>query len=164
MKKSLRISCVCINCFAHRLRFEKQRFGDKLLYFAIPESSVSSGEKRTISAASSASSTITSANPTSSSSSSAGRATSSVKPAPSSPKSTKGQKASSNQKKILVAYFSWSGNTRQIANMIHNKIGGDIFEIKTKMPYSSDYNTDVNQAQQEQKQNARPFLRPALRT
>lgn len=127
------------------------------------ESSATSGEKQTISAASSASSTTTSANPASSSSSSAGRATSSVKPAPSSAKSTKEQNASSNQKKILVAYFSWSGNTRQIANMIHNKIGGDIFEIKTKTPYSSDYNTVVNQAQQEQKQNARPVLASSVK-
>lgn len=111
------------------------------------ESSVSSGESQTNSATiSSASNTVTSVNP-----------------APSSTKSTKGQKASSNQKKILVAYFSWSGNTRQIANMIHNKIGGDIFEIKTKAPYSSDYNTVVNQAQQEQKQNARPVLASSVK-
>lgn len=37
--------------------------------------------------------------------------------------------------KVLVAYFSWSGNTRKIADLIHTKVGGDIFEIKTVQPY-----------------------------
>lgn len=32
-------------------------------------------------------------------------------------------------KKILVVYFSHSGNTREIANQIHKNVGGDIFEI-----------------------------------
>ena len=34
-----------------------------------------------------------------------------------------------SNKKILIAYFSWSGNTRGIANEIQNQIGVDIFEI-----------------------------------
>ena len=50
---------------------------------------------------------------------------------------------------ILVAYFSWSGNTRQIAGM---------FEISPKTPYTKDYNELLNQAQQEQRNNARPSL------
>ena len=33
-------------------------------------------------------------------------------------------------KKILVAYFSYSGNTREISNQIHKSVGGDIFEIQ----------------------------------
>jgi flavodoxin len=36
---------------------------------------------------------------------------------------------------ILVAYFSHSGNTREIAEQIHKIAGGDIFEIKTVEPY-----------------------------
>lgn len=59
---------------------------------------------------------------------------------------------------ILVAYFSWSGNTEQMANMIHDKIGGDLFEIEPAAPYTDDYDTLLDVAQQEQRDNARPEL------
>ena len=61
-------------------------------------------------------------------------------------------------KKILVAYFSHSGNTREIANQIHEKVGGDIFEIVTVNPYPADYDSVVDQAKQEQEDNYRPEL------
>ena len=48
--------------------------------------------------------------------------------------------------KGLVAYFSRTGNTRQIANQIHEKVGGDIFEIQAVNPYPSDYNECVERA------------------
>lgn len=40
-----------------------------------------------------------------------------------------------NDKKILIAYFSWSGNTKSIAEKIHNTVGGDMFQIETETPY-----------------------------
>jgi len=61
-------------------------------------------------------------------------------------------------KYILVAYFSYSGNTKVIANKIHENVGGDIFEIKTVDPYPTDYNTVVKQAKKEQEENYRPKL------
>jgi flavodoxin len=61
-------------------------------------------------------------------------------------------------KKILIAYFSWSGNTREIANQIHERAGGDIFEIKSVNSYPADYNACTEQAKQEQEKNARPAL------
>jgi len=61
-------------------------------------------------------------------------------------------------KKILVAYFSYSGNTKMVADQIHKSVGGDIFEIKTLDPYPTDYNTVVDQAKKEQKENYRPKL------
>lgn len=60
--------------------------------------------------------------------------------------------------KILIAYFSWSGNTRQLAGMIQNETGGDMFEITTAEPYTDDYDALLDQAQQEQRDNARPAL------
>lgn len=42
--------------------------------------------------------------------------------------------------KILIVYFSWSGNTRQVANTIQVKTDADIFEIIPSTPYSDDYN------------------------
>ncbi|MFP3041761.1 NAD(P)H-dependent oxidoreductase [Treponema primitia] len=67
------------------------------------------------------------------------------------------QNQSSNGK-ILVAYFSWGGTTRSLAEQIHGKTGGDLFEIKTVTAYSSNYNTVLDQAQNEKRQNSRPPL------
>ena len=39
-------------------------------------------------------------------------------------------------KKILIAYFSWGGNTKYIAEKIHNITGGDMFRIETAVPLS----------------------------
>lgn len=61
-------------------------------------------------------------------------------------------------KKMLVAYFSHTGNTREIANQIHARVGGDIFEIKTVKPYPSDYDTLLDQARREQDTDYRPKL------
>jgi flavodoxin len=52
-------------------------------------------------------------------------------------------------KKILVVYFSHSGNTREIANQIHKIVGDDIFEIQSVKTYPDDYDAVVKQARQE---------------
>ena len=60
--------------------------------------------------------------------------------------------------KLLIAYFSKTGNTREIANQIHANVGGDMFEIKTAAPYPADYNATVDQAKKELESNYRPTL------
>lgn len=60
--------------------------------------------------------------------------------------------------KSLVVYFSWSGNTENVANSIQNQTGADIFEIVPATPYSDDYNTLLDIAQGEQQENARPEI------
>lgn len=60
--------------------------------------------------------------------------------------------------KILVAYFSYSGNTRKIAEEIQSKTGADIFEMKTVNAYSGDYDTVLDEAQTERNDKARPEL------
>ena len=62
-------------------------------------------------------------------------------------------------KKILVAYFSHSGNTRVIAKQIKDITGGDIFEIKPVNAYPSAYQAVVKQAEKEIKANYRPLLK-----
>ena len=42
-------------------------------------------------------------------------------------------------KKILIVYYSNSGNTETIANAIHEKVGGYVFKIELKMAYPSAY-------------------------
>ena len=61
-------------------------------------------------------------------------------------------------KKVLVTYFSWSGNTREIAGQIQERTGGDLFEIKTVNAYPSDYRECTDVAKKEQNENARPAL------
>ena len=58
----------------------------------------------------------------------------------------------------LVAYFSWSGNTAQLAQMIQAETGGDLFEISPATAYTDDYDTLLDVAQQEQADDARPQL------
>lgn len=41
--------------------------------------------------------------------------------------------------KVLVAYFSYSGTTKNIANAISEKTGGDLFEIAPQNGYSNVY-------------------------
>ena len=62
-------------------------------------------------------------------------------------------------KKILVAYFSHSGNTRVIATQIHERVGGDILEIVTVDPYPGDYDEVVEQARKELSEEYRPKLK-----
>ena len=58
----------------------------------------------------------------------------------------------------LVAYFSWSGNTEHMAQIIAEQTGGSLFEIEPAAPYTDDYDTLLDIAQQEQSDNARPEL------
>lgn len=60
--------------------------------------------------------------------------------------------------KSLVVYFSWSGNTRSVAESIASRTNSDIFEIVPAEPYSDDYDTVVDLAQEEQKNNVRPEI------
>ena len=59
---------------------------------------------------------------------------------------------------ILIAYFSWSGNTEAVAGMIQEEMGGDLFEIAPAEPYTEDCDTLLEIAQTEQQEEARPEL------
>ena len=60
--------------------------------------------------------------------------------------------------KVLIAFFSWGGNTKGIAEEIQNQTGADLFEITMVNPYSNDYNTVLDEAQRDQNEQARPEL------
>ena len=60
--------------------------------------------------------------------------------------------------KVLVVYFSQSGNTEAVANFIHDAVGGDIVKLETEISYPSDYDELVDYAQEEQRENTRPVL------
>ena len=63
-----------------------------------------------------------------------------------------------DRENILIAYFSWGGNTRGIAEEIQSQTGADLFEITLVNPYSDDYNTVLDEAQRDQNEQARPEL------
>ena len=63
-----------------------------------------------------------------------------------------------NEKTILIAYFTRTGNTRTIAEMVAAETGGTLFQVETVIPYPDDYDTCTAQAQQERDENARPAL------
>ncbi len=68
------------------------------------------------------------------------------------------QNVSNSSGKILIAYFSWGGNTKGIAEEIQLQTGADLFEIELVTPYSTDYNTVLDEAQRDQNEQARPEL------
>ena len=65
--------------------------------------------------------------------------------------------------KILVAYFSWSGTSERIAQNIISQTGADSFRIERETPYSDDYTTVAyGEAKEEADNNARPPLKDPL--
>ena len=82
---------------------------------------------------------------------------------------TFGQSAAFAQGKILVAYFSRvgneygvgninKGNTAIVAEIIAQKTGADLFEIKTVQSYPADYDACTKIASREKSEKARPAL------
>jgi flavodoxin len=65
---------------------------------------------------------------------------------------------SPTNKKILIAYLSWGGNTRSLAEQIHQVVGGDLFEIKTVEAYPTEYRPTTEVAKRELEANSRPAI------
>lgn len=53
------------------------------------------------------------------------------------------------KEKILIAYYTRSGNTKKIAENIQKIVGGDLFEIKCVEPYSEAYRKALSQAKKQ---------------
>lgn len=91
---------------------------------------------------------------------------------------TESSAADSGKSKILIAYFTWAenvadaadidastsasvrppGNVAQMAVWIQQEIGGDLFSIRVKDPYSTDYDECLDRAAEEKAEEARPEL------
>ena len=61
-------------------------------------------------------------------------------------------------KRILIAYFSWSGVTKNIARFIKEITGGDEFQIETVEPYPDDYDLTVKRAKKELHDGVKPEI------
>ena len=64
--------------------------------------------------------------------------------------------------KILIVCYSYSGNTRAVAEQIQKATGGELFEIKPAKAYPADYNACVEQAKKECADGFKPQLAGAL--
>lgn len=63
--------------------------------------------------------------------------------------------------KVLVAYFSATGNTRPVAERVAEVTGGDLFEIVPAQPYTAadlNYNTDCRANAEQNDPDARPAI------
>jgi flavodoxin len=63
---------------------------------------------------------------------------------------------------VLIIYYSRSGNTREIANQIHDRVGGDIIELQTVEPYPDEYDAVTKQAKQELNSGYKPALKTKI--
>ena len=70
--------------------------------------------------------------------------------------------AAKPSEKILVAYYSYSGNTEEVAEAIHEQVGGDIFEIKAAGTYPEEYQAMTQQAKEEIQNGFRPELKTCV--
>lgn len=60
--------------------------------------------------------------------------------------------------KTLIAYFSYTGHTKGIAQQVQELTGGTLFEIRPAKSYSSDYDTTERQGRKETSEGYRPAL------
>lgn len=63
--------------------------------------------------------------------------------------------------KSLIVYFSHSGTTRRLAELIAQETGGDLLELVPEIAYPRDYSTVVAQAKRELQSGYRPALKTA---
>ena len=85
-------------------------------------------------------------------------------------KETQTTASARSDQRVLVVYFSRAdentggvgyiekGNTKIIAEMIAERMHGDLFEIKTVKPYPKEYRPATEAAKQEKEENARPEI------
>lgn len=74
--------------------------------------------------------------------------------------SARGAGEAPRESRVLVVYYSHSGNTRAVAETIGRLTGGDLFEIEPLEAYPSDYRTLTEQAKKEIAAGHRPAIAP----
>ena len=62
--------------------------------------------------------------------------------------------------KMLVLYYSQTGNTKAVAEEIANKLGADIEEITMVDPYDPDFQATIDRCKKDQEQGILPEIQP----
>jgi flavodoxin len=65
---------------------------------------------------------------------------------------------STSKPKVLIAYYSQSGNTRAVAEQIQAKFGGDLHEITLAIPYPADEQQTIAVSAHEREEGTLPEL------
>ena len=73
--------------------------------------------------------------------------------------STYASETGTGGKNMLITYYSRTGNTREIANQIHERVGSEIIELQTVKSYPEDYEAVKKQAMQELNSGFKPALK-----
>jgi flavodoxin len=75
------------------------------------------------------------------------------------PESADSAETGAGSTKVLVIYYSLTGNTKSIAEMIREDTGGDVFEIETVKNYPADYAGIIAEAKRELETGDLPALK-----
>lgn len=93
-------------------------------------------------------------------------ASSDASDAPEQSQESQGEEPTGESEKILVAYFSATGNTEAVAQILADQLEADLFEIVPAQPYTDadlNYSDDSCRANQEQNDpDARPEIAAAV--
>lgn len=65
-------------------------------------------------------------------------------------------------KKTLIAYYSRTGFTEQVARWIQTSVGGDLVRLETAQPYPGNYRAMVEKNVEEQRAGAKPPLKTRI--
>ncbi len=68
-------------------------------------------------------------------------------------------KTKATERKILIAYFSWGGNTQQVAENIAKQTRGTLFRIETVKIYPTEYEACTEVVKEERDNGIRPELK-----
>jgi len=66
------------------------------------------------------------------------------------------------EKKVLIVYLSRTNNTKAIAEIIHQRVGGSLVALELETPYPADYNTTVQQVVHENETGYLPPLKTKI--
>ena len=68
-----------------------------------------------------------------------------------------------NQNHILIVYLSRTNNTKAVAEMIHQKVGGELVALELQKPYPADYQAHVDQVVKENETGYLPPLKTEIK-
>ncbi len=61
-------------------------------------------------------------------------------------------------KKVLICYYTYTGHTEKVAEIMARMTGGDLFRVTLKNPYPEDYDEMCAQVSEEAKNGTKPEL------
>lgn len=73
-----------------------------------------------------------------------------------------GNDATMNKEHVLIVYLSRTNNSKAVAEIIHDAVGGTLVEFELKTPYPENYDTIVAQVVREDETDYLPPLKTKI--